>query len=372
LIAGLVFFKRFRPSDWQEFIILYLGFWLAYSTLYFGVVKIPGLVQLAVGSGLVIYGAFGLWFRQKKQPSVDLSLENANFVFRERWSLNASLIESDLRSLAFIREGAAKDGINISSLAEVVRALRARKIPMTCQTIRDGVPRRFVWSSTEDRIVPGARLSTSGPELILLGPSVGLVRKHWDRLPVGQYMALATFDRLPVATITPSNALSYVIRLGFAEQGILITGDAGCVDFKYGRGNRFHKKLLDALLPLHVVQVAHHAGRNAEFYNVLGEVDYGSQLDHSWLLLSHATKDGKRPSQIFASFIGQVRKNNQISLLFTSQPENSKVRDYRSLIYRPTGKPAPVGDVRLSFTGGGWRVDKHSVSVGSSLIPRGF
>jgi len=372
LTAGLVFFKRFRPSAWQEFTILCLGFWLTSSTSYFGLVKIPGLVQLVVGSVLVAHAVFELWFRQKPQPSVDLSLENATFIFRERWTSNASLIASDLRSLAFIREGAAKDGINISSLAEVVRALRARNIPTTCQTIRDGVPRRFVWSSTEGRIVPGARLSTSGPELILLGPSVGLVRKHWDRLPVGQYMALATFDRLPVATISPSNALSYVIRIGFAEQGLLITGDAGCVDFKYGRGNRFHKKLLNALLPLHVVQVAHHAGRNAEFYNVLGEVGYGAQRDHSWLLLSHATRDPKRPSQIFASFIGQVRKNNQISLLFTSEPENNKVSDYISLIYPPIGKPGPVGDVRLSFTEGAWRVDKHSVSVRSSLTPRGF
>ena len=85
---------------------------------------------------------------------------------------------------------------------------------MACHTIREcafpgdssGVPRKLASHR-------GEQLATDGPEFRLLGPSDGLVRKHWDRLPIGHYMALATFDRVPVMSISPSNQLSYVIRI---------------------------------------------------------------------------------------------------------------------------------------------------------------
>ena len=358
---------RIRASSrWTEWVIASLGFWFVYLSTLPGLAKTPALIVSVTGIFL-FYLVFTdwVWFRSPTmKPSVDLTLENAETYFRERWALDASLIKDDARSLAFLRKGEAQKAINIHSLAAVVRALSARNIPMACHTIRDGIPRRFVWSSSEARITPGEQLATDGPEFRLLGPSDGLVRKHWDRLPIGHYMALATFDRVPVMSISPSNQLSYVIRVAFADQAILVTGDAGCVDFKAGPRGKLHKRLLDALLPLHVIQVAHHAGKNAEFYNVLGEAGYGAQRNRSWLLLSHATDDPKRPSEIFASFLGQVRNpTGQINLLFTSRPQRNKVRDFISLICPPTATPREVGDVRLYYDSSGWHVEKHLIQV---------
>ncbi len=95
---------------------------------------------------------------------------------------------------AQIRKSAACDAINAVSLAEVVEALRERKVPMVCQMIPDGTPRRFVWRSlspTLGRFEGGTQLSAHGPEITLLGPSESLVRKHWNRLPIGTYAAVA-------------------------------------------------------------------------------------------------------------------------------------------------------------------------------------
>ncbi len=160
----------------------------------------------------------------------------------------------------------------------------------------DGKPRRFVFDDQQQRFIPGQQIATKGPELILLGPSMGLVKKHWDRLPIGTYMLMAHRSRLPVKSITPSNQLSYVVRLGFAGQGLLVSGDAGCVDFRPSTQADFAPDLLKPLLPLHVIQVAHHGGNNADFYNVLVDCGYGQQTAPSWLLLSHATEDKYRPS----------------------------------------------------------------------------
>jgi hypothetical protein len=193
---------------------------------------------------------------------------------------------------------------------------------------------------------------------------MGLVKKHWDRLPIGTYVLMAHRSRLPVKSITPSNQLSYVVRLGFAGQGLLVSGDAGCVDFRPSAQADFTPNLLKPLLPLHVIQVAHHGGNNADFYNVLVDCGYGQQTAPSWLLLSHATEDKYRPSPVFGSFIGEVRKaGDDMRLLFTSRPSADKVRDYLPLINPPTGAPADVGDVRLCFDGHDWKVQLHAVQV---------
>jgi SPW repeat len=359
---------RIRGSSrWAEWVNATFGFWLIFLSTLPGLAKTPALILWTAGIFFFYLVFTDTWFRPGSptmRPSVDLTLDNAATHFRERWTFDASLIKDDARSLAFLRKGAAQKAITIHSLAAVVRALRARNIPMACHTIRDGTPRRFVWSSSEARVIPGDQLATDGPEFTLLGPSNGLVGKHWELLPIGHYMALATFDRVPVMSISPSNQLSYVIRIAFADQAILVTGDAGCVDFKAGPRGKFHKRLLDALLPLHVIQVAHHAGRNAEFYNVLGEAGYGAQRNRSWLLLSHATDDPKRPSEIFASFLGQVRSaTDQISLLFTSQPQRNNVHGFISLICPPTDTPRDVGDVRLYYDASGWHVEKHLIQM---------
>jgi hypothetical protein len=190
------------------------------------------------------------------------------------------------------------------------------------------------------------------------------VKKHWDRLPIGDYMTAAFTERLPVKSITPSNQLSYVMRVEFGRQGILVCGDAGCVDFKPGTRADFFPDLLAPLLPLHVIQVAHHAGNNADFYNVLIEAAYGKQKAKSWLLLSHATKDKHRPSAVFGDFIGEVRADgDDMALLFTSSPHASKVRQFTELVHPVVGDAGEVGDVRLVFNGRSWRVLKHAIEM---------
>ena len=110
--------------------------------------------------------------------------------------------------------------------------------------------------------------------------------------------------------------------------------------------------------------MAHHAGKNAEFYNVLGEAGYGAQRNRSWLLLSHATDDPKRPSEIFASFLGQVRNpTGQINLLLPVGRNATKFVQLISLICPPTATPREVGDVRLYYDSSGWHVEKHLIQV---------
>ena len=283
--------------------------------------------------------------------------------FIERWRDARDVAEADARSLAFIRRAAAKDSINATSLEKVVTALKNRKIPIVCRVIQDGEPRRFAWDSKTRRFILGEQLQTTGPEITLLGPSEGLVKKHWNRLPIGNYMAFLAFSAIPIKSITPSNQLSYVVKFRFDGQGILIAGDAGCVDFKTKRGN-YYKKLTNSLLPLHVVQVAHHSGNNAHFYRVLLKAGYAAQKAESLLLLSHATQDQHRPSKEFGMFIEKVRKDEDTArLLFTSEPDPQKVRDYLPIIHPVVGNSAAVGDVRIEYDARGWRVKSHAVEV---------
>ena len=246
--------------------------------------------------------------------------------------------EAQARSLANIRKGAAKDAINAKALHAVMQALRARKIPVRCEIIADGTPRRYAWRKRERRFVAGA-LPSDGPELKLLGPSRALVRKHWNRLPVEDAAKVALFFLSEIRSIKPSNQLSYIARIGFAGQGILISGDAGCVDFKSGRGE-YYPDLLKAMPPLHVVQVAHHGGNNAHFYRVLSAAKFPEQSDHSLLLLSHATNDKKRPSPEFREFLlSTLKQGDDVQLLFTSRPTRDKVIDYLAAIHPIVGAP---------------------------------
>jgi len=267
-------------------------------------------------------------------------------------------------NLAGIRKSAACDAINAISLAKVVEALRARHIPTTCQVIPDGSPRRFVWRSESRRFEGGAALPAQGPEILLLGPSESLVKKHWNRLPIGTYAAFARLALIPTKSITPSNQLSYVARFGAEEQGILVTGDAGCVDFRPNRNEPYFRNLLGALLPLHVVQVAHHAGNNAHFYRVLQAVKYPERAERSFLLVSHATDDIDRPSREFRQFVQDFRQEPDIAkILFTTKPTPDKIHGYESLVHTNVGPVAREGDVRLEFRNGTWNVAKHAIKV---------
>src|SRR5229473_1310724 len=112
-------------------------------------------------------------------------------------------------NLASIRKSAADDAINAISLAKVVETLRQRKpqIPIVCHIVPDGRPRRFVWRSGSGRFEGGSRLAARGPEILLLGPSKGLVEKHRNRLPIGSYASVAMAAMIPIKNITPSNQL---------------------------------------------------------------------------------------------------------------------------------------------------------------------
>lgn len=151
--------------------------------------------------------------------------------------------------------------------------------------------------------------------------------------------------------ITPSNQLSYIGRFNFKGQGILVAGDAGCVDFKPPNGKYF-QKLLDALLPLHIIQIAHHAGLNDHFYRVLWAANYAAQTDPSLLLLSHAFEDKTRPSPEFADFLlSMLKEGDDAKLLFTSRPTRDKVVDYLDAFHPVVGVEDKVGDIQVQYTG---------------------
>jgi beta-lactamase superfamily II metal-dependent hydrolase len=264
-------------------------------------------------------------------------------------------------NLAAIRKSAANDAINAISLFNIVNALRSRNIPIRCNVIEDGVPRRFVWGGKSQRFHSG---NSTAAELAitLLGPSDSLVRKHWNRLPIGDYANLAMLSRYEIKSITPSNQLSYVAHVAAEEQGILVSGDAGFVDFKPRRTGSYHDALLKALSPLDVVQIAHHGGNAAHFYRVLQGVGYPSR--HSFVLLSHATNDKHRPGNEFRELAEDSREAPEpVSILFTAAPLPEKIQGLEDLVHQPVGAPADCGDVRLEYRGGEWQVTKHAVQV---------
>jgi hypothetical protein len=262
------------------------------------------------------------------------------------------------RNLAGIRKSAASDAINAISLARLTERLRVRGVPMSCRIIQDGAPQRFVWPEA------------SGPSLMLLGPSESLVRKHWNRLPVGVYAGVAFRSFIELKKITPSNQLSYVLRFSAGDQGILVSGDAGFVDFKPPGTQPYYPEMLDSLLPLHVVQVAHHAGSNMYFYRVLQEIEYPGTAARSFLLVSHATRDRHRPSPRFRDFVADLRTDAEnVRVLFTTQPRAEAVRDFESLVHPRIGPPADQGDVRLEFANGAWTVTKHAIDLAPAASP---
>jgi len=269
---------------------------------------------------------------------------------------------AQLASLLNVQKGVAKDAINAKALHDVVQALDARSIPIRTEMIDDGVPRTYRWSAPDDRFIL-AKAPVDGLHFTLLGPSKSLIKKHRDRLPVVEASKVALLFRGEIRSITPSNQLSYIGCFGFLEQVILVSGDAGCVDFKSAR-NSYHQPLLDAMRPLHVIQVAHHGGNNAHFYRVLDAAKYPEQEAQSYLLLSHAFHDKSRPSDVFHDFmLATLGKGDDVKLLFTSEPTRDKVVDYLRAIQPTVGTTGPTGDIRLEFSAGMWDVAKHAVKV---------
>jgi hypothetical protein len=283
----------------------------------------------------------------------------------ERWKWRADFAESDRRSLAMLRMKTATEAINATSLYAVVKALKGRGFPIRCAIVDDATPRRFIWDASARRFRPSANSPSAGPELLLLAPSKSLVRKHWDKLPPGTYSKLAMTEWLPFRGLTESNQLSYVVKLSFAGQGLLVAGDAGFIDFRPERTRNFYPAMLAALSDLHVVQVAHHAGANGYFYDGLLAAPFANQGDRTYLLLSHGIKDVHRPSDLFSRFIELLeRPGREIELLFTSRPLEPKVRDVTHL-FSPVvpGPAADCGDIRMTATGGRWTIVQHAIAV---------
>lgn len=265
--------------------------------------------------------------------------------------------------LARLRKAAARSAITATHLAEVMDAINKRsdKVGVRCRTIPDGSPVELRWSKVHRKFLAGTAANDALPKISLLGPSESLVKKHRDKLPVMGPSGVSFLSRIPIEGITPSNELSYILRLESAGQGMLVSGDAGCVDYKSNQNNKYYPKLLAALEPLHVIQIAHHGGRNAHFYRVLLESKVANQSSQPFLILSHATEDKSRPSESFATFVGTLRTNVIPSLLFTSRPRPERVEGFLDLIHPVIGKAGDVGDIRLEFEDGAWHVKAHAI-----------
>lgn len=294
-------------------------------------------------------------------PDTRLSTELS--ALTEKWAVNPSRVPIETATLALVRKAHAKDAITASHLSKVVEALKARGVNIRCATIPDGKPQRFYWDAKAKRFTPTKRPDASGPEILLLGPSDGLVNKLRDQIPTGTYAFMAKLSDLPIKPITPSNQLSYIMVFEHAGQRLLITGDAGCVDFAPGSKQPYHPDLIKALSPFNVVQIAHHGGHNAHFYRCLTAADFPQGEPLSYLLLSHATHDKTRPSDVFTKFITNSGVTEyEVQLLFTSEPQEPKIRDLKPLIAPPAGRPAASGDVQLVYNGR-WRVKRHAISL---------
>lgn len=279
--------------------------------------------------------------------------------------MDAKAADLQVQNLAELRQGAAKDAVNASALHDVVQALSKRGIPIRSEIIDDGEPRRYRWDTGRSRFLLTADPSMPKDSLsfTLLGPSRWLVDKHRDRLPVEYAARIALSFAGKLRGITPSNQLSYIGRFDFKGQGVLVAGDAGCVDFKPPKGKYF-QKLLDALLPLHIIQIAHHAGLNDHFYRVLWAADYAAQTDPSLLLLSHAFEDKTRPSPEFADFLlSTLKEGDDAKLLFTSRPKRDKVVDYLDAFHPVVGVEDEVGDIQVQYADSAWTVTRHAVAA---------
>ena len=275
-------------------------------------------------------------------------------------------------ALLEIVRGQARDAITAETLSKVVNALRERnrksgtKTGMQCLVIPTNQPLRLGWDAVGKRFVESNQVCGNSPALTVLAPSESLIQKHYRRLPVGDYGFMVAGFKYDLRDVSASNQLSYVVRAEHKGQGILISGDTGMVDFvrRSRRPRKYEEAMLKELMPLHVVQVAHHGGRNWYFYEVLMEAGYYKNQEQSYLLLSHAVNDHHRPSDVFADFMDDLRKwRSNVRVLFTSRPNAGRVAAFRPMLEEPKGPISDEGSIRISFSQGNWSVDRHSVQA---------
>ncbi len=301
------------------------------------------------------------------------SIKGLRLALKRFWGAGyRTKMRSDMASLLAFVKGQARDAINAKALSDVVGAIRTRngnsreQIDIHCHVIPEGMPSRFIWQRSSRRFRSSSGRGDSGPTLTVIAPSDRLVRKHLNRLPVGTYALKTALYAYDLKRVTPSNQLSYVIKAEFRNQGILISGDTGLVDFvtKVQPPRKYNWSMLDLLMPLHVVQVAHHGGNNWYFYEVLMEAGYDQQSTPSYLLLSHAIEDRYRPSKVFGDFMRDLKgKPCQARVLFTSRPKSDYVKRFKKMIEPPTDEATDEGGIRVSFDGKKWTVDRHAVKA---------
>jgi hypothetical protein len=281
-----------------------------------------------------------------------------------RVDAGADVLLTAALQLAAIQKAAAASAITAKWLDQLVVALKAKGVHIRWEQIPRGAPRYFVWDAVVRRFDETSEAEYAGsvePKFTLLGPSDYLVSLHSSVIPVGVYLAIG--GHILKKSIRASNQLSYVLLFESEGQGILVCGDAGCVDFVEPATGAYYQTLLDAVNSSKVVQVAHHAGQNSDFYHVLLNSPFAVAATQSYLLVSHAFHDTTRPSYEFEQFAGQLTKlNRPFSLLFTSEPTAAKVASYQGAIHplQGTGKQN-VDDVRLSYGAGAWSVSRHSI-----------
>lgn len=154
-------------------------------------------------------------------------------LFRENGYERCRLLPS---ALASIRKSGASNAITACHLDDLVCALRNRsvKIRPVSHYVSGHDARRFGWVPRLKRFVLGPRGAGAPLTLTLLGPSEGLVKEHWRKLPVASFMAglVHTPAPIPRESITASNRLSYIFVLEAVQQRVLISGDAGCYGFR--------------------------------------------------------------------------------------------------------------------------------------------
>ena len=322
------------------------------------------------------------WFERIGLWEHDLFVKS---ILLGQWK-NESTFRSCHIALETIRKSAAKEAINATNLCKVVDAIKYRRSKdcntrIVSEAISQGIPRYFRWNGVKFQEANKHNPSELG--FHLMGPSHELVAQLHDKIPIGTYLLAYCNADLKSGSVTPSNRLSYVMRFHLNDQAILITGDAGFSDFappkpKFAppKTKNYYPDLQKLLTPLHVVQIAHHGGNNHRFYQALDAAGMPSQKDWSFLLLSHAFNDASRPRVEFSRFVAQFRnnKNDNVSVLFTSQPLKDKVESILELIHPvvpTTNQSANTGDVRLTYPAvsdpgrGGtlWKVEKHCIQV---------
>lgn len=302
----------------------------------------------------------------QEDPSISL-----RFVYEPmNWPLSGRYLEHlvsrgmagpALYSIARIRRAKVKDAINALALDDLIQATAGTGIRVRFEHIAKGQPIEFHWDSPDRRFRRGGPLVTNGTRLVLLGPSDLLIKRHATKLPVQDSIGLALVVRDRLKGISPSNQLSYVMKIEHDEQSVLICGDSGFNDFMTKQA--VEPAIAAELKHISVLQVAHHGGNAYRFYRVLENVWAGKRGNPPIMLLSHGENDGFRPIPEFGKLVEVVSlKNSPPFIAFTSKPDPLNVQSFRNQIFKATpAAPAASGDVKLEFTAGQWKCVKHAI-----------